>query len=136
MTNSRWRLPLAVLFGVSGGLLSSVAYPSNSIWIAIVPAVALILYAISSVKPSQALLVGFFAGVAFYASQIPWMTVYLGPVPWLALSILEGVIFALGSWFIALALAAAKQWRATFFTNLNVALLVASGRGAEAVVHT
>lgn len=126
MTNSRWRLPLAVLFCVSGGLLSSVAYPSNSIWIAIVPAVALILYAISSVKPSQAILVGFFAGVAFYASQIPWMTVYLGPVPWLALSILEGVIFALGSWLIAMALAAAKQWRVTFFTNLNLALLVAS----------
>lgn len=120
------RLLPPLLFAVSGGLLSSAAYPSNSIWIAIIPAVALILYAIASVSASQALLVGFFAGVAFYASQIPWMTVYLGPVPWLALSILEGVIFALGSWFIALALEAARNWRVSFFKNLNIALLVAS----------
>jgi len=124
--NFRRTLLPPLLFGVSGGLLASAAYPSNAIWIAIIPAVALILYAIASVSPRQSLIVGFFAGVAFYASQIPWMTVYLGPVPWLALSILEGVVFALGSWLIALALDAARHWRVTFFRNLNVALLVAS----------
>ena len=126
MKNSKMRVLLATVFGVCGGLISSLAYPSNAIWIAIFPAVALILYAISIVKPAQSLLVGFFAGVAFYASQIPWMTVYLGPVPWLALSILEGLIFALGSFAIALALKTAKSWHKTAFSNLNLALLVAS----------
>jgi apolipoprotein N-acyltransferase len=124
--NSKTRLLLAVIFGVAGGLLSSLAYPANAIWIAIIPSIALILYAISLVKPAQSLLVGFFAGVAFYASQIPWMTVYLGPVPWLALSVLEGLIFALGSLAIALALKAAKTWPSTYFSNANLALIVAS----------
>lgn len=126
MKTSRSRLMSAILFGVSGGLVSSMAYPSNAIWVAIVPAVALILYAVSIVTPRQALLVGFFAGVAFYASQIPWMTVYLGPVPWLALSILEGTIFAFGSWAIALALQARRNWKTSFFSTVNISLLVAS----------
>jgi hypothetical protein len=120
--NSKTRLLLAVIFGVAGGLLSSLAYPTNAIWVAIIPAVALILYAISIVKPAQSLLVGFFAGVAFYASQIPWMTVYLGPVPWLALSVLEGVIFALGSFALALAFKGrAELAKTTFFSNVNLA---------------
>ncbi len=126
MKKSVSRLAIAVVFGVAGGLISSLAYPANAIWVAIIPAVALILYAISLVKPAQSLLVGFFAGVAFYASQIPWMTVYLGPVPWLALSVLEGLIFAFGSLAIALALKTAKSWKSSFFSNANLALIVAS----------
>ncbi len=126
MKKSVYRLAMAVVFGVAGGLISSLAYPANAIWVAIIPAVALILYAISLVKPALSLLVGFFAGVAFYASQIPWMTVYLGPVPWLALSVLEGLIFAVGSLAIALALKTAKSWKSSFFSNANLALIVAS----------
>ncbi len=126
MKKSVSRLAIAVVFGVAGGLISSLAYPANAIWVAIIPAVALILYAISLVKPALSLLVGFFAGVAFYASQIPWMTVYLGPVPWLALSVLEGLIFAVGSLAIALALKTAKSWKSSFFSNANLALIVAS----------
>ena len=126
MTNSKSRLALASLAGVVGGLVSSLAYPSNSIWIAIFVSIGLILYAISIVKPRQALLVGFLSGVAFYASQIPWMTVYLGPVPWLALSILEGLIFAAGSWVLALAFTAMKSWKPSFFGTASKALVIAS----------
>ena len=126
MTNSKARLALATLIGLFGGLVSSLAYPSNSIWIAIFVAIGLILIAISIVKPTQALLVGFVSGVAFYAAQIPWMTVYLGPVPWLALSILEGLIFAVGSWALALAFAAMKSWKSSFFGTVSKALVIAS----------
>ena len=87
----------ATLIGLTGGLISSFAYPNNSIWFAIFPAVALIVFACVSVSARASLLVGFASGFAFYASQIPWMTVYLGPVPWLALSFLEAVIFAIGA---------------------------------------
>jgi apolipoprotein N-acyltransferase len=88
------------LFGLAGGLISSMAYPDNSIWVAIFPATALMLYAISSSSAKQSLVVGLVTGFTFYASQIPWMTVYLGPVPWLALSTLEAIIFAVGAWAI------------------------------------
>ena len=92
----------ASLFGLTGGLISSFAYPNNSIWLAIFPSVALIIYACVSVGRRASILVGFIAGFAFYASQIPWMTVYLGPVPWLALSFLEATIFALGGFALNL----------------------------------
>jgi len=81
------------------------AYPDNSIWIAIFPAMALMIYAIVCGSLKQTIAVGLVTGFAYYASQIPWMTVYLGPVPWLALSVLEAVIFSAG------ALAINRLWR-------------------------
>lgn len=114
------------LFGLAGGLLSSFAYPDHAIWLAIFPSVALILWAISISPLRYSASVGFVAGFAFYASQIPWMTVYLGPVPWLALSFLEAIIFATGSWAIALALDFFKRVKRTRLTGLAVALSVAS----------
>ena len=85
------------LIGLTGGLISSMAYPDNAIWIAIFPSTAIMLYAITSARFRDSWIVGLVTGFTFYASQIPWMTVYLGPVPWLALSILEGCIFAIGA---------------------------------------
>lgn len=39
---------------------------------------------------------GAVTGVVFYAAQTTWLNAYLGPVPWLALSVLEGLLFAVG----------------------------------------
>ncbi len=122
----RQSLFMACLFGIAGGLVSSLAYPDNSIWIAIFVSLALMLYAITVVTVRQSLLVGFLSGLAFYASQIPWMTVYLGPIPWLALSILEAAIFAIGAWGIAFAISKYRNQRTTFFSTVNLALAVAS----------
>lgn len=110
------------LIGLTGGLLSSLAYPNNAIWIAIFPATAIMLYAITSASFKQSWLVGLITGFTFYASQIPWMTVYLGPVPWLALSILEGVIFSFG------ALAINSIWRLSrrYFGPFISALAISS----------
>lgn len=48
-------------------------------------------------------LVGVVGGFAFFGFHIFWLTVYLGPVPWLALAGLEAIFFALGAALIALA---------------------------------
>ncbi|ANP74844.1 Acyltransferase (plasmid) [Cryobacterium arcticum] len=50
---------------------------------------------------------GFLGGFAFWGTHILWLTVYLGPVPWLALAGLEAVFFAAGCALIAVA------WRFT-----------------------
>jgi apolipoprotein N-acyltransferase len=50
-----------------------------------------------------ALLVGFVAGVSFYLVHVSWTALYLGPVPWVALSVLESLFFALGALLITLA---------------------------------
>lgn len=85
------------LFGITGGIISSMAYPDNAIWFAIFPATALMIHAITAATTKTSWIVGLFTGFSFYASQIPWMTVYLGPVPWLALSVLEAAIFSIGA---------------------------------------
>lgn len=116
----------ALALAILGGLTSSLAYPNNSIWIAIFASVALIVSALTMVSTRQSLVVGFAAGFAFYASQIPWMTTYLGPVPWLALSSLEAFIFALGSAAITVLLSTFRRFPASFFSTTIQALAVAS----------
>ena len=92
-----WRLPVGVL----GGFLSSLAMPRENVWPLIFVSVALILVSIRGLRFLPAAFVGFAAGVAFYMSQIEWISLYLGPVPWIALSVLEALIFAIGAAVIA-----------------------------------
>ena len=92
-----WRLPIAVI----GGFVSSLAMPRENIWPLIFISVALILVSIRGLRFFAATAVGFVSGVAFYMSQIEWISLYLGPVPWIALSVLEALIFGLGAGVIA-----------------------------------
>lgn len=94
---SLWRLPVGIL----GGLLSSLAMPRENVWPLIFVSVALILISIRGLRFLPATFVGFAAGFAFYMSQIEWISLYLGPVPWIALSVMEALIFALGAAVIA-----------------------------------
>lgn len=97
------RRAIKQLIGIVGALLAAQAYPNTSAWLLIFPALAMMLLSIVHSSSSQALVGGWITGVVFYAAQIPWMTTYLGPVPWLALSVLEGLIFAVGALGINLA---------------------------------
>jgi apolipoprotein N-acyltransferase len=93
-----WRIPV----GIVGGLVSSLAMPTENVWPLIFVSVAMILLAIQGLRFLPAAVVGFVAGMAFYMSQVEWISLYLGPVPLVALSLLESVIFALGAGSIAL----------------------------------
>lgn len=92
-----WRLPLAII----GGLFSSLAMPRENIWPLIFVSVVMMIVAVRGLRFFFALGVGYAAGLAFYLSQIEWMSLYLGPVPWIALSVLEAAIFAVGMALIA-----------------------------------
>jgi apolipoprotein N-acyltransferase len=131
---SLWRLPL----GIFGGLLSSLAMPRENVWPLIFVSVALILISIRGLRFLPAAFIGFASGVAFYMSQIEWLSLYLGPVPWIALSVLEALIFALGAAVIAsvwsfltqslsgklasfwIALAIATLWTAREWVSINL----------------
>jgi apolipoprotein N-acyltransferase len=131
---SLWRLPL----GIFGGLLSSLAMPRENVWPLIFVSVALILVSIRGLRFLPAAFIGFASGVAFYMSQIEWISLYLGPVPWIALSVLEALIFALGAAVIAsvwsflthtlsgklasfwIALAIATLWTAREWVSINL----------------
>ena len=98
-------LPLwvAVLVAIAGGLVYDLGFPDAGIWPLAFAGIALALVSLIGRSSWAAALVGFTFGMAFYLQHVSWTTLYLGPVPWLALSVLESLIVAGGAVLIALA---------------------------------
>ena len=98
-------LPLwvAVLVAIAGGLVYDLGFPDAGIWPLAFAGIALALVSLIGRSSWAAALVGFAFGMAFYLQHVSWTTLYLGPVPWLALSVLESLIVAGGAVLIALA---------------------------------
>ncbi|MCU1418617.1 MAG: lnt [Schumannella sp.] len=91
-------LPLGVAVAVSAvsGLTLDKAFPDVGIWPLVFPAIALALLALDGRKGDSAFLVGLAFGVAFYFPHIEWAAVFLGPLPWSALSVLMALWCGLG----------------------------------------
>lgn len=117
-----WRLPTAVV----GGLLSSLAMPREDIWPLIFVSVAMILVSVRGLRFWPAAGVGFLAGLAFYMSQVEWLSLYLGPVPWIALSVMEALIFAAGSGVIAITWTWLVTLKKSFYRSSVVAFAIAT----------
>ncbi|WP_433677472.1 apolipoprotein N-acyltransferase [Microbacterium gorillae] len=98
-------LPLwaALLIAALAGPVLDAAYPSLGIWPLAFLGIALSLIPLIGRSAWSALLVGFVFGASFFLIHIIWITRYLGPIPWLALGLLEAVFIALGSVLITLA---------------------------------
>lgn len=98
-------LPLwaAVLAAALAALVMDLAYPEAAIWILAFPATALLLVALIGRRFGGALLVGLVYGILFFGLLVSWTSRYLGPVPWAALSVVEGVLTAVALVPIALA---------------------------------
>jgi apolipoprotein N-acyltransferase len=92
-------LPLwaALLASVAGGLILTLAFPALAWWPMAFPAVVLALIALIGRSVWAALLVGFAFGAAFFFVNLYFTARYLGPVPWVALSMLEAGITAVGA---------------------------------------
>lgn len=124
-------MPLAIL----GGLVALYTFPTENIWILTPLIPALILLATLGTGFWIATGLGFFASQAYYIAHIEWISLYLGPVPLLALSTLMSFYFALGvgltAWvwkklkpktnryvqfgFIAASIWVAREWLAMSF---------------------
>ncbi|KJL18692.1 Apolipoprotein N-acyltransferase [Microbacterium oxydans] len=101
-------LPLwaAVLASAAAAVLMDLAYPEAAIWILAFPATALLLLALIGRRFGGALLVGLVYGILFFGLLVSWTSRYLGPVPWAALSVVEGVLTA----FALIPIALAYRW--------------------------
>ncbi|RZS58913.1 apolipoprotein N-acyltransferase [Microcella putealis] len=95
----------ALLAAVGGGWLMSLAYPDPGWWPLLVPGLGLVLWALRGRGVGGGLLVGAVSGFAYYGFLIEWLTVYLGLVPWLALTLAQVFFTALGGALIA------QAWR-------------------------
>lgn len=93
LPRAKWyiALPCAVV----GGLLLDLAAPDVAWWAAAILGVLLVLAAVWQQRAGRALCYGAVAGAAFWMPHIKWLTLYLGPVPWLGLCGVMIVWFAL-----------------------------------------
>lgn len=96
-------LPLALPAAAASALLMYASYPGPAIWIFAFPAVALLLLSLIGRRAGGALLVGLVYGILFFALLVSWTSRYLGPIPWAALSVVEGGLTAIALVPIALA---------------------------------
>ncbi|QBE47616.1 apolipoprotein N-acyltransferase [Leucobacter triazinivorans] len=91
------RLPwwAALACAAAGGLLLDTASPVLAWWWAALPGAALIIAGVWQQRWRTGLAVGAVAGAAFWGPHISWLTLYLGPIPWLALCAVMTLWFAL-----------------------------------------
>ena len=92
VSNSFWG---RALLGIIGGTLIATTFPAFNFWPGIFIGFFLILLAVRQLGFFKSFVVGTLAGFAFYGLVLKWLTTYLGPVPWGALSILEALIFGI-----------------------------------------
>ncbi|WP_350349919.1 apolipoprotein N-acyltransferase [Agromyces sp. G08B096] len=91
--------PVAVL----AGFVYDWGFPDIGIWPFAFAGIALVLLAQIGRSAWGGLLIGYLFGATFYLVHVEWTSRYLGPVPWLALSLFEAVFVALGGLAITLA---------------------------------
>jgi apolipoprotein N-acyltransferase len=78
-------------------------FPDQAWWPFTVVGVALVLASLRGRTVRGALLIGAVSGFAYYGTLIEWLTVYLGVVPWLALTLVQVFFTMFGGLFIMLA---------------------------------
>lgn len=97
------RLAFAAPLSTVAGLLLVAAFPAPALWPVAFPAVAMALVALAGRRVWSAVLVGFLFGAAFFSVNLLFTARYLGPIPWIALSVLESLLTAAFAVPIALA---------------------------------
>jgi len=97
------RLAFAAPLSTAAGLLLVAAFPAPALWPVAFPAVAMALIALAGRRVWSAALVGFLFGAAFFSVNLLFTARYLGPIPWIALSVLESLLTAAFAVPIALA---------------------------------
>ncbi|MFF2392010.1 apolipoprotein N-acyltransferase [Nocardia sp. NPDC058114] len=114
---------LRLLAAVVGGLLLFGSFPPRPFWFLAPVAIALLTLAVRGPgRLRGGFGYGLLGGLAFFVPLLPWTGIYVGPVPWLALSTVCALYFglwgvlarglsALPGWPIWLALAwTASEW--------------------------
>lgn len=96
-------LLVALLTSIGSGVLLAMAYPSANIWLFAFPGVAGLLLALRGRSFASGVLVGLAGALAYYLALISWVSLFLGPVPLLALAGLMSIYMAVGGGLIAVA---------------------------------
>lgn len=96
----------ALALSALGGIVLSWSFPEPGWWWAAPLGVAAMLVPLIGRSGTGALAVGLAGGLGFYGSLVSWTSLFLGPVPYVALASLMAAFVAVGS----LAIAHAYAW--------------------------
>ncbi|MDL9979837.1 apolipoprotein N-acyltransferase [Microbacterium sp. ASV49] len=96
-------LSVAAFAAAVGGLVLTTAFPALAWWPMAFVGVGLALVSLIGRSVWGSVLVGLLFGLGFFLVNVGFTARYLGPVPWLALSVLEALLTAVGAIPIALA---------------------------------
>ncbi len=102
-TDVRLPLWLALIVALGAGAVLDGGFPDGDVWPLTFVGIGFVLVALRGRSLGGSFLVGLVAGLSFYLIHISWATLFLGVVPWAALSTLEALFFAAGAMLITLA---------------------------------
>ncbi|MGK2854225.1 MAG: apolipoprotein N-acyltransferase [Microbacteriaceae bacterium] len=122
-TNIWFALILASLAGPA----MDAGFPGLGFWPLTLLGVAVFLYSLIGRGPWTGLLIGGVTGFTFYGLHISWLTLYLGPVPWLALTTVMSLWFAVTGLAVAIVLNRGPRQLPTRFGRLVAVPLVVAG---------
>jgi apolipoprotein N-acyltransferase len=118
---------ISILVAAGAGVILDAGFPDRDWWALAPVGVALMFIALLGRGARTGLLVGLVAGLSFWGTHISWLTLYLGPVPWLALSGLEAIFFAIGLSLTAVVLKHGPRVWPTRLGRLGVLPVVVAG---------
>ena len=138
MTRPVLPLWMALLAAAGAGPVLNAAFPDRGWWPLAFLAIGFQLVTLQGRRLGSAFLVGFVFGATFYFPDIAWAAVFLGPIPWSALSTLMSLWAGLGGMLITLAYrwvprAFPSTWSRLLFVPVVVAGLWTLREAVESV---
>src|SRR5438067_10944435 len=85
----------AALAAIVGGLVGVLAFPRFGLWPAALVSVAMLSVAVDGRRARTGAWLGYIYGATFLLPLLHWTGIYVGPVPWLILSLAFAAFFAL-----------------------------------------
>ncbi|NBT74209.1 MAG: apolipoprotein N-acyltransferase, partial [Betaproteobacteria bacterium] len=109
----RWvpSLPVGALMAILAGWVMDMGFPDRDWWPLALLGTIIMLWSVRGFSIGRSLLVGALGGLSFFGILIWWLTVYLGLIPWLALTLAQVFFFALGMGLVGMAwYYGSRQW--------------------------
>ncbi len=98
----------------SGPLLAA-SFPALNWWPLVFVGTGMMMWSVRNRRLGASFALGLLGGFSYWGTLIFWLTIYLGPVPWLALAGLQTLFFAGGAMLLSLAWRVVpKIWPGTF----------------------